>query len=181
MPFQVIVLNGCSSAGKTSIARALQALLPQPWLTFGVDSLIVAAPPALLDSPDGLVFAPDGSIAVGPAFRTLEAAWANGIAATAHAGAGVILDLVLLAGADGQARWRDSLHGLSALWVGVHCDPAVAAARETARGDRIAGMAAAQAGRVHRGVCYHLSVDTTTAAPIDCARRIAAAMDTGAA
>ncbi len=32
---QVIVLNGGSSAGKSSIARALQDILPGLWLTFG--------------------------------------------------------------------------------------------------------------------------------------------------
>ena len=32
MTTQVIVLNGGSSAGKTGIARCLQAVLPQPWI-----------------------------------------------------------------------------------------------------------------------------------------------------
>jgi len=40
----VIVLNGGSSAGKSSIARALQLLLPVPWLTFGEDVLGAALP-----------------------------------------------------------------------------------------------------------------------------------------
>jgi chloramphenicol 3-O phosphotransferase len=34
---QVIVLNGGSSSGKSGIARCLQAVLPDPWLAFGVD------------------------------------------------------------------------------------------------------------------------------------------------
>jgi chloramphenicol 3-O phosphotransferase len=42
---QIVVLNGGSSAGKSSIARALQLTLPAPpWLTFGVDALIDALP-----------------------------------------------------------------------------------------------------------------------------------------
>jgi chloramphenicol 3-O phosphotransferase len=41
---QVIVLNGGSSSGKSGIARCLQAVLPDPWLVFGVDSLIDAMP-----------------------------------------------------------------------------------------------------------------------------------------
>ncbi|KJY30199.1 hypothetical protein VR45_28250, partial [Streptomyces sp. NRRL S-495] len=36
---QVIVLNGGSSSGKTTLARALQNLLPDPWLAFSVDTL----------------------------------------------------------------------------------------------------------------------------------------------
>lgn len=42
---QVIVLNGGSSSGKSSIARCLQELLPDPWLTLGADTLVDALPP----------------------------------------------------------------------------------------------------------------------------------------
>jgi chloramphenicol 3-O phosphotransferase len=41
---RVIVLNGGSSSGKSSIARSLQELLPDLWLTFGVDAFIDALP-----------------------------------------------------------------------------------------------------------------------------------------
>jgi chloramphenicol 3-O phosphotransferase len=43
---QVIVLNGGSSSGKSGIARCLQTVLPEPWLVFGVDTLIQAMPAA---------------------------------------------------------------------------------------------------------------------------------------
>jgi chloramphenicol 3-O phosphotransferase len=172
MPIQVIVLNGTSSAGKSSIARGLQSLLPQPWLTLGVDNLLTAIPPALLKSLDGVVIAPDGQITVGPALRRLDAAWSQGIAAMARAGAGIILDVVLLQGAAGQERWRNVFADLDVLWVGVRCDPLVAAAREAARGDRVPGMAAVQAPRVHQGVIYDIEVDTTHASPEDCARLV---------
>lgn len=39
---QVIVLNGVSSSGKTSIARVLREMLVTPWLLLGVDDLIRA-------------------------------------------------------------------------------------------------------------------------------------------
>ncbi len=169
---QVIVLNGTSSSGKTSIARCLQALLPEPWLTMGVDSLVTAMPPALLGLEAGLVFAPDGQIMVGPAMRTLQAAWSQGVAAMARAGVGIILDVVFLDGAVGQQRWRGVLSDLRVLWVGVRCDSPVAAAREAARGDRVQGMAAAQAALVHRGVNYDLAIDTTHASSEDCAQCI---------
>jgi chloramphenicol 3-O-phosphotransferase len=38
MATQLIVLNGGSSPGKSGIARCLQAVLPDPWLAFGVDT-----------------------------------------------------------------------------------------------------------------------------------------------
>ncbi|WP_366945554.1 hypothetical protein [Microbacterium sp.] len=40
----LIVLNGGSNAGKSTIARALQEALPGIWLTFGVDTFIDALP-----------------------------------------------------------------------------------------------------------------------------------------
>ena len=46
--------------------------------------------------------------------------------------------------------------------------------REIARGDRVTGMAAAQADLVHRGVFYDLQVDTTHTEALECARVIAA-------
>jgi chloramphenicol 3-O phosphotransferase len=170
---QAIVLNGGSSSGKSGIARCLQAILPDPWLALGTDTLVEAMPTSLQASATGIQFATDGSITVGPGFRVLEAAWIAGVAAMARAGARVIVDEVFLGGAESQQRWQEALGGLAVLLVGVRCDTAVAAGRETARGDRVAGMAAAQAELVHRGVAYDLEVDTGRAEALDCARAIA--------
>ncbi|MFF4641102.1 chloramphenicol phosphotransferase CPT [Streptomyces sp. NPDC001389] len=171
---QVIVLNGGSSSGKSGIVRCLQAVLPEPWLAFGVDTLVAAMPPSLRASDAGIGFGPGGEVVVGEAFRTLDAAWAEGIAAMARAGARIVVDDVFLGGPESQQRWRKALHGLNVLWVGVRCDGEAAAAREIARGDRPRGMAAAQAEAVHRGVDYDLEVDTTRAESLACARTIAA-------
>ncbi|MQA81533.1 MAG: chloramphenicol phosphotransferase CPT [Streptosporangiales bacterium] len=157
----MIVLNGGSSSGKSSLARCLQDTLPEPWLTLGVDDLIRAMPAAMQESDAGIEFAAEGEISVGPVFRTLDVAWAEGVAAMARAGARVIVDDVFLGGPSSQDRWRTALVGLEVLWVGVRCDPEVAAAREAARGDRIGGMAASQATVVHDGVSYDVEVDTT--------------------
>jgi chloramphenicol 3-O phosphotransferase len=171
---QVIVLNGGSSAGKSGIIRCLQATLPDPWLALGTDTLVDAMPVSLQTTDGGIEFAADGKVIVGPRFRTLEAAWIEGIAAMARAGARVIVDEVFLGGASSQQRWQKALDGLCVLWVGVRCDGAVAAGREIARGDRTIGMAASQADAVHQGVTYDLEVDTTQTQSMECARVIAA-------
>jgi chloramphenicol 3-O phosphotransferase len=171
---QVIVLNGGSSSGKSAIARCLQAVLPGPWLSVGVDTLIEAMPASMQESAAGIEFAADGGVSVGPTFRTLEAAWMAGVAAMVRAGAGVIVDDVFLGGAMSQQRWLRALGGLDVLWVGVRCDGTVAAGREGARGDRVAGMAMSQARMVHEGVTYDLEVDTTCTGSLECARTIAA-------
>ncbi|MFF1513372.1 chloramphenicol phosphotransferase CPT [Streptomyces sp. NPDC058305] len=174
MTTAVIVLNGGSSSGKSGIARCLQAVLPDPWLALGTDTLVDAMPAAMRASDTGIEFAPDGEVIVGPEFRTLEAAWIEGIAAMARAGARIIVDEVFLGGPASQRRWHDALHDLPVLWVGVHCDATVAAGRELARGDRPIGMAASQANTVHRGVTYDLEIDTSHTESIECARMIAA-------
>ncbi|MET9399704.1 chloramphenicol phosphotransferase CPT [Kitasatospora sp. NPDC002965] len=174
---QVIVLNGGSSSGKSGIIRCLQAVLPDPWLALGTDTLVEAMPMSMQTADGGIEFAPDGAVIVGPEFRTLEAAWIEGIAAMARAGARVVVDEVFLGGADSQQRWRTALSGLRVLWVGVRCDGAVAAGREVARGDRTIGMAVSQAEVVHQGVTYDLEVDTTRAESMECARTIAARVE----
>jgi chloramphenicol 3-O phosphotransferase len=174
MTTQVIVLNGGSSSGKSGIARCLQAILPVPWLSLGVDTLIEAMPFSARTSASGIQFPPGGAVVIGPEFRALDEAWAAGVAAMAQAGARIIVDDVFLGGAASQQRWQQALATLRVLWVGVRCDGAVAEAREIARGDRPAGMAASQAEAVHQGVTYDFEVDTTHAEALDCARAIAA-------
>lgn len=151
MKTDVIILNGGSSSGKSGIVRCLQAVLPDPWLALGVDTFVDSLPAAMRSSQAGIEFAPDGEVQVGAVFRELEAAWIEGVAAMARAGARVIVDEVFLGGAQSQQRWLRALQGLEVLWVGVRCESAVAAGRELARGDRTVGMARAQAELVHRG------------------------------
>jgi len=171
---QVIVVNGGSSSGKSGIVRCLQAVLPRPWLAVGVDVFVQALPASLQASGAGIDIGGDGTVNIGAQFRELEVAWMHGVAAMVRAGARVVVDDVFLGGAESQARWRDALAGLDALWVGVRCDKSVLEGRELARGDRVSGMAAAQAELAHRGVVYDLEVDTTHTESLECARTIAA-------
>jgi chloramphenicol 3-O phosphotransferase len=170
---QMIVLNGGSSSGKSGIARCLQAVLPDPWLTLGVDTLVQAMPAVMRTSEAGIEFAPDGAVIVGVRFRELQAAWIEGVAAMVRAGGRVILDEVFLGGAGSQEQWRKALGGVHVLWVGVRCDSAIAAGREIARGDRVPGMAVSQADVVHQGVTYDVEVDTTHTESMECAQAIA--------
>lgn len=184
----VVVLNGGSSSGKTSIARCLQQMLGLTWLTLGVDDLIRALPGGdelddlLLAQPGAgepvgaersIQFAADGSIAVGEQFRRAEASWYAGLAAIGRCGTGLIIDEVFMGGRSSQERLAAALSDLPVVWVGVRCAPEVAAARERSRSDRTAGMARRQAERVHEGVVYDLVVDTTASSAMDCARLIA--------
>nr|WP_199698664.1 hypothetical protein [Deinococcus cavernae] len=129
--FQIIVLNGASSSGKSTLGRALQDRLPGTWLLYGVDDLVRALPPRLT-SPEGIEFSEDGQVRVGPAFRAAEKAWMQGVAHTARCGVNVIIDDF-----SGWAGGSGPLAGGSVrpavLCVGVHCQPEVGEAREQAR------------------------------------------------
>jgi chloramphenicol 3-O phosphotransferase len=173
---ELIVLNGGSSSGKSSIARCLQELLDEPWVRLGVDDLIAALAPSLVGEAQArpgraplVRYDADGGVLVDAAWRPVESAWYSGAASMVRAGLGVIVEEVLLGGRAAQERLAGALEGVAVLWVGVQCDPLVAAAREALRPDRIAGMAASQARRVHEGVRYDVVVDTTTASAEQCA------------
>jgi len=80
VPVQVIVLNGGSSSGTTSVGRAQQTHLPKPHLPLGVDTLIDAMPtprPGRHDAP--ISVDADRTARPGPTFRTLEKAWYRGV------------------------------------------------------------------------------------------------------
>ena len=171
MDVAVIVLNGGSSSGKSSLATCLQRRLDGTWLSLGIDDLIRALSHGPLDTGAGgsLEVSSEGSVIVTDAFRTAELAWYEGLGAMARAGAGVLIDEVFLGGAAGQARLQAALEGLVVIWVGVRCAPEVAEARERQRLDRKIGMAREQALRVHWGVAYDLVVNTSDATPDECA------------
>lgn len=167
----VIVLNGGSSSGKSTLARCLQVELEGFWLRWGIDDFIDAAPPRLMGG-DGLDLGADGSVAVGEQFVTVESHWQAGIAAIARHGGQVIVEDNFVSGVPAQRRWSTALRDVETRWVGVHCASEVAAAREAARGDRVPGMAAQQAVSVHEGIHYDLRVDTGVATPQELARHI---------
>jgi chloramphenicol 3-O phosphotransferase len=115
---------------------------------------------------------------VGSEFRRLEAAWLRGLAVIGDSGTRLILDEVFLDGGVSQERLRRAFAGRRLLWVGVTCDVGVAVQRERDRGDRVVGMVERQSTSVHVGVHYDLTVDTTSNAPHELARKIAELIQT---
>jgi chloramphenicol 3-O phosphotransferase len=189
VPIEVIVLNGTSSSGKSTLAEALQDLLQESWLVFGIDTLFRALPLSLLElhedtkiSPrprdhvvrdGGISFDAHGAITVGAEFRRLDDARLVGLAAIAETGTRLILDEVFLDGGESQERVRQAFAGRRVAWVGVTCDLAVAKQRELDRGDRVVGMVEQQSKIVHDGVHYDLVVDTTSRPTLELAQEIA--------
>jgi chloramphenicol 3-O phosphotransferase len=78
---------------------------------------------------------------------------------------------------DQPAGLRDALAAANPLWVGVRCPLAIAGQRERERGDRIVGTARGQHAQLHAFRQYDVDIDTSVAAPRQCAEEILAALD----
>jgi chloramphenicol 3-O phosphotransferase len=179
-PGQVIVLNGTSSAGKSTLAAAIQARAEVPYLRTGVDDFLGRLPERFVREPvDGWsVAVRDGRLAelptIGPRGLELFNAHYRAVAAYAAAGGHVIVDDVLY-----DRRVLDlavaALHRLPVLFVGIRCPAEVAEARELARGDRLPGGARLfEAAHAH--AAYDLELDTAALTPEECADAILAAL-----
>lgn len=173
----IILLNGVGSAGKGSIARALQEITREPYLHVQMDAFIEMLPASLMEHQDGISFAavdgaerPTVAIRTGPAARRLLTGMHGAIAAMAAAGNNLIVDDVMLN--DRIDEYRRLLSGFRLHVVGVFASLDVLEARERQRGDRTIGLARWQFDRVHGGIDYDLRLDTDKATPQECARRV---------
>jgi chloramphenicol 3-O phosphotransferase len=170
---EIIILNGTSSSGKTTLASTLQAELAcegECWVVMAIDDFFGKLPHDWVRignhigarADQGIEFELiDGEIErrIGPIGTQVMAAYRGAVGAAARAGLNVIVDEVLLSEEDWTA-WQVELRGLPTTWVRVEIDLDTVEARERERGDRVIGMARAQHGIVHRYATYDLQVDT---------------------
>jgi chloramphenicol 3-O phosphotransferase len=166
-PGTIVLLNGVSSAGKTSLARALLEVLDDPYSHVSIDAF-EAMVRRRLALPGAHEFA---------TACLMPVMYAS--AAFATAGVGVVVDTVL---AD-PAWLNDAVRRFApfrVLFVGVRCALPELQRRERARRDRRIGLAESQLALVHAHGPYDLDVDTTTATPEACALRVTAYLGAGA-
>jgi chloramphenicol 3-O-phosphotransferase len=172
----VIFLNGASSSGKTTIARALLGMLDEVYLTLAVDDFVTTLLRPYLAPQEGFV-PPDGlEEAVNAYLPAMAAAYHHAVATLAGRGANVIIDHVLQSPA-----WLYEcvtlLAGAPVLFVGVRC-PLDELERREAERDREPGTARYQYERVHAHGLYDVEVDTAADDVQACAARIVAALRT---
>ena len=175
-PGRIIYLNGASSAGKTSIASELQAVLEEPHLLLGIDTFIRMLPQRLFGSTDGWRFIPAGDgalrVEIGPRADRVFGAMYAAVAALSSGGNHVIFDDVMTS-PQMLRRLVDAWHGHDVLLVGVRCPVEVAEARERARGDRAIGLARGSSARAHEHLEYDIEVDSSALSVAACANEIA--------
>lgn len=164
---RIILLNGASSSGKSSVGQALLPLLPDPWFLVSVDAISGMRSTVHRCALDG-----DG---IGEMLTRTRRGYHRAVAALASVGNDVIMDYPL------SERWRldellDVLMGYDVTLVEIRCSREELDRREQARGDRPAGLASSQSTVYAYGE-YDIAVDTTSDDPITCATTIVDALD----
>ncbi len=146
-----ILLNGTSSSGKTTLATALQKVMPEPLLYVSNDKFIFMTPEHVLKDD-----------AVRPkVLLPLLSAFHRALPLIAGCGFPMIIDHVIE-----RQDWMDeiaeALRGFDVCFVKVDCPLEELERREIARGDRQVGFARMQMDWVHRHGEYDAEVNTFT-------------------
>jgi chloramphenicol 3-O phosphotransferase len=176
----IILVNGPSSAGKTTLCRALQAAISHPYLCMGFDDFVFFSAPryyrgadteAQIETDEYILQGakllttsapgePKSVTAVfGPVFRHIVDAMAPAVRTMVDMGNPVIFDHVLHDRGMFESCQR-SFDGLEVFTVGVVCPLDILEARERARGDRALGRARGLVDVVHSFCSYDVVVDT---------------------
>ena len=182
----IIVINGASCAGKTTLARAIQDIATDPYIIVSLDQFRDSLPSRFrgLNSPqgtagaEGLNIVPielDGRILTDIQFGSFGQSVLRGmrrtIATLANLELNVIVDDVIL-----HSSFRDdyvqALNGLKVIFVGVHCSTEEMNRRERVREGRFPGTAESTLAKVHHHMIYDVEVDATDNPPMDLAREV---------
>ncbi len=169
----VVILNGTSSVGKSSIQKAFSAQQPEAWLTIGIDNFFVGVLPpkfymepkpehyavmrgtATEDAKGNKVF----TLNIGPTGQNIMKGMHRAIAAYARAGNNVIVDYIAY-----DAAWRqdllEALHGIKVFTVGVTASLETIEQREKARATSPQGHGRSIYDTVHAGWQYDFTIDT---------------------
>ena len=179
----VILVNGPSSAGKTTLCRALQAKLVHPYLCVGFDDLVFLSAPRYYRGADTsgqartddftaqgvelvTTSAPGDPTEVkakfGPVFRRIIDTMAPVVRTLVDGGNSTIFDHVLHDRAMFDSC-RLAFAGLDVFAVGVVCPIDILESRERSRGDRVLGRARGLVDVVHGFCDYDVVVDTGSA------------------
>lgn len=146
---RIIFLNGTSSAGKSTLAKALRETLPEPFCYYASDQLADAGFRVLKRG-------------MHPGMRGERHRFFDGfhrsIAAFAEAGNDLIVEHIVE-----EKSWAEDLRTrtahLDVFWVGVHAPIEDLERRERERGDRTIGEARFHL-KTHDHCAYDLDVDT---------------------
>ena len=162
---QIILLNGVSSSGKSTLARILVEQLPG-FFALAIDDFDLLIE-RMEDRPNQRLIPLE-----------TERLFHLTIALFASQGVNLAVDTVLHDPAV-RDHCREILGDFVVLFVGVHCPAAELVRREQARGDRESGLACRQLATMHIDEPYAVEVDTFQQSSAACAEKIIAALRAG--
>ena len=169
---QIIFLNGPSSSGKTSLAKALQEALDEHFLYISLDQMIEMMPAKLnqwIDVPDLIGFGskrsqdpsgyPLSEIKIGPFAEEMRHTFRRLSAAIVQRGHFLVIDDVFFRKQDAE-YWQKELMDFDVLWVKLHAPLEVLEEREKQRGNRD-GCSRNQFYNAYQKESYDLEIDTS--------------------
>ena len=175
-PGTVIILNGPSVAGKSSIQKEFQHLMmPHQWIKLGIDNLFDQPMPnitldnlAFWQTPNAIRWvettqdAEQNSVItlfIGAEGEKVAYGMNSAIAAYAQEGCNIIVDYIAY-----KKEWvddlREKLKNIPTYWVKVAIPLAVLEEREVARGTSSKGHARSHYDSVHWDIHYDFEVDS---------------------
>lgn len=178
MKAKAIFLHGTGSIGKSTIAKALQECLDEPYLHVGFDLFVPMMPaPYILHgsrSDEGLCFKKDETgkplFHIGAVGKRFLSGITQAIAALANSGNNIIIDEILIG--EKFEAYLQALKFCHLIHIGLFAPIEVIQKREEERGDRIAGQALPDYEKVHVGKKYDLTIDTSQLTPLESANTI---------
>lgn len=184
----VIILNGPSGSGKSSIQKEFQYLMmPNLWIKLGIDTLFDKPMPdinlenlSVWQSKNPIRWVETTKDAEGNSVITLQVGQQgervaygmnSAIAEYAKNGCDIIVDYIAY-----KKEWIDDLSkklaGIKTYWVKVEIPLATLEAREAARGTSPQGHARSHYNTVYADIKYDLAVDTEKESAVQVAQRI---------
>jgi len=156
---RILLLNGTSSAGKTTLAWELQTNAPDYWYWLPLDCFLDAVPSQLWDKDEDEGYC----VAYNLYFDCVKL--------VCDQGKNLIMDTVFC---DNErfSFFEESFIGYPIIKVKVTCPIEELNRRELARGDRDIGLAASQMDIIVPQDGYDLIVDTHAQSAEECARQI---------
>lgn len=171
-PVQIIYLNGPSSSGKTTLAKALQHAFEEPFLHVSIDKIIGWMPEKVNDWTGGEALLgyswkkgedasgnPIQELQAGPYAQKIGRTFQEVVLALAKMGHHIVIDDVSFGKLE-LDEWKKTLKDFRVLWVGVNAPLSVLEQREKERGNRILGSARGQFHKVHVDASYDLEINT---------------------
>lgn len=162
----LILLNGASSSGKTSVSKCLQELLlPRIYLGYSIDNILYSLPPSALKRMTS------GQDISDLDYSKLVHSYYESAHTLLSSGNFLVMDDAVTE-PEIARKLETRFADFRMLTVGLHCSLEALKARELARGDRTIGEAEWQFPQVHRHLKYSLEIDSTQASPEALSRQI---------